>query len=39
MTVAINDSLFGRRGKTWAAAWFHDGSALGPRKTGRSNKR
>ena len=23
--------------KVWAAAWFHDGSAQGPRKTGRGN--
>jgi hypothetical protein len=36
--VAIDDTLFRRRGKkVWAAAWFHDGSAQGPRKTGRGN--
>ena len=33
----IDDTLFRRRGKTWAASWFHDGSAPGPRKTGRGN--
>jgi hypothetical protein len=33
--VAIDDTLFKRRGKkVWAAGWFHDGSAPGPRKTG-----
>src|SRR5713226_8903620 len=38
VTVAIDDTLFRRRGKkVWAAAWFHDGSAQGPRKTGRGN--
>jgi DDE superfamily endonuclease len=38
--VAIDDPLFRRRGKkVWAAAWFHDGSAQGPRKTGRGNNR
>lgn len=32
--VAIDDTLFRRRGKkVWAVAWFHDGSAQGPRKT------
>jgi DDE superfamily endonuclease len=35
--VAIDDTLFRRRGKTWAASWFHDGSALGPAKTGYGN--
>ncbi len=38
VTVAIDDTLFRRRGKkVWAASWFHDGSAPGPRKTGRGN--
>jgi hypothetical protein len=36
--IAIDDTLFKRRGKkVWAASWFHDGSAPGPRKTGRGN--
>jgi DDE superfamily endonuclease len=35
VTVAIDDTLFKRRGKkVWAASWFHDGSAPGPAKTG-----
>jgi hypothetical protein len=36
VTVAIDDTLFWRRGKTevWAASWFHNGSAPGPAKTG-----
>lgn len=30
VTVAIDDTLFKRRGKkVWAASWFHDGSAIG----------
>jgi DDE superfamily endonuclease len=30
VTVAIDDTLFKRRGKkVWAAGWFHDGSARG----------
>jgi hypothetical protein len=33
--IAIDDTLFRRRGKTWAASWFHDGSAQGKQKTGR----
>ncbi len=38
VTVAIDDTLFKRRGKkVWAAAWFHDGSAPGPAKTGYGN--
>jgi hypothetical protein len=38
VTVAIDDTLFKRRGKkVWAASWFHDGSAPGPAKTGRGN--
>src|SRR6516165_10406890 len=36
--VLIDDTLFRRRGKKiWAASWFHDGSALGPAKTGYGN--
>src|SRR6266487_4527734 len=36
--VLIDDTLFRRRGKkVWAAAWFHDGSAAGPAKTGYGN--
>lgn len=35
VTVAIDDTLFKRRGKkVWAASWFHDDSAPGPVKTG-----
>jgi hypothetical protein len=31
VTIAIDDTLFRRRGKkVWAASWFHDGSAPGP---------
>ena len=38
VTVAIDDTLFRRRGKkVWAASWFHDGSAPGPTKTGYGN--
>jgi hypothetical protein len=38
VTVAIDDTLFRRSGKNvWAASWFHDGSAKGPRKTGYGN--
>jgi len=38
VTVAIDDTLFRRRGKkVWAASWFHDGSAQGKQKTGRGN--
>jgi hypothetical protein len=38
VTVAIDDTLFKRRGKkVWAASWFHDGSAPGPVKTGYGN--
>ena len=38
VTVAIDDTLFRRRGKKiWAASWFHDGSAPGPAKTGYGN--
>jgi len=36
--VAVDDTLFRRRGKkVWAAWWFHDGSAQGPAKTGYGN--
>ncbi len=38
VTVAIDDTLFRRRGKkVWAASWFHDGSAAGKDKTGYGN--
>ena len=37
VTVAIDDTLFKRRGKVWAASWFHDGSAPGPAKTAHGN--
>ena len=38
VTVAIDDTLFRRRGKkVRAASWFHDGSAPGPAKTGYGN--
>jgi DDE superfamily endonuclease len=38
VTIAIDDTLFKRRGKkVWAASWFHDGSAPGPAKTGYGN--
>jgi hypothetical protein len=40
VTVAIDDTLFRRRGKkVWAASWFHDGSAAGKDKTGYGNNR
>lgn len=36
--VAIDDTLFKRRGKkVWAASWFHDGSATGPRPVAFGN--
>jgi hypothetical protein len=36
--VAIDDTLFKRRGKkVWAASWFHDGSATGPKQVGYGN--
>jgi len=35
--VLIDDTLFRRRGKVWAASWFHDGSAQGPAKAGYGN--
>ena len=35
VTVAIDDTLFRRRGKkVWAASWFHDGSAAGRPRPG-----
>jgi DDE superfamily endonuclease len=38
VTVAIDDTLFRRRGKkVWAVSWFHDGSVPGPAKTGYGN--
>jgi DDE superfamily endonuclease len=38
VTVAIDDTLFRRRGKkVWAASSFHDGSAPGLAKTGYGN--
>jgi hypothetical protein len=38
VTVAIDDTLFKRRGRTvWAASWFHDGSAPGPQQAGYGN--
>jgi hypothetical protein len=37
VTVAIDDTLFRRGKKVWAACWFHDGSAPGPAKTGYGN--
>lgn len=38
ITVAVDDTLFGRRGpKVHAASWFHDGSAQGGKKVGYGN--
>ena len=37
VTMAIDDTLFRRCGKTWAASWFHDGSAPGCAKTEYGN--
>jgi|SRR6266550_1253171 hypothetical protein len=38
LQVAVDDTLFKRRGKKiYGAAWQHDGSATGPRKTGFGN--
>lgn len=38
VTVAVDDTLFRRYGrKVWAASWFHDGSAQGPKKVGFGN--
>jgi SRSO17 transposase len=36
LTVAVDDTLFKRRGKkVFGAAWQHDGAAIGPRGVGR----
>ena len=36
LTVAVDDTLFKRRGKKiFGAAWQHDGAAIGPRGVGR----
>ncbi|MGH3814699.1 MAG: transposase, partial [Pseudonocardiaceae bacterium] len=36
--VVIDDTLFKRSGRrVWAASWFHDGSATGPKKVGFGN--
>lgn len=36
--VVIDDTLFTRTGKkVWAAGWFHDGSAKGPKQVGYGN--
>ncbi len=36
--VVIDDTLFTRTGKkVWAAGWFHDGSAKGPKQVGFGN--
>jgi hypothetical protein len=38
VTVVIDDTLFKRTGKkVWAAGWFHDGSAKGPKPVGFGN--
>nr|WP_241831512.1 transposase [Parafrankia soli] len=38
VTVAVDDTLFHRRGKkVWAAGWFHDSSALDARQVGYGN--
>jgi hypothetical protein len=38
VTVVIDDTLFKRTGrKVWAAGWFHDGSAAGPKQVGFGN--
>ncbi|WP_242606845.1 IS701 family transposase [Protofrankia symbiont of Coriaria ruscifolia] len=38
VTVAVDDTLFHRRGKkVWAAGWFHDGSAPDARQIGHGN--
>lgn len=38
LQVAVDDTLFHRRGKkVYGAAWQHDGSATGPKKTGFGN--
>jgi hypothetical protein len=36
--VVVDDTLFKRAGKkVWAAGWFHDGSAKGPKQVGYGN--
>jgi hypothetical protein len=36
LTVAVDDTLFKRRGKeVFGAAWQHDGAAQGPKPVGR----
>jgi len=38
VSVVIDDTLFRRAGKkVWAAGWFHDGSAKGPKQVGYGN--
>jgi hypothetical protein len=38
VSVVIDDTLFTRTGKkVWAAGWFHDGSAKGPKQVGYGN--
>src|ERR1700676_3534603 len=38
VTIVVDDTLFKRSGRSvWAASWFHDGSAKGPRQTGFGN--
>jgi hypothetical protein len=38
VTLVIDDTLFKRVGrKVWAAGWFHDGSAKGPKAVGFGN--
>jgi hypothetical protein len=38
VSVVIDDTLFKRTGKkVWAAGWFHDGSAKGPKQVGYGN--
>jgi hypothetical protein len=38
VTVVVDDTLFTRTGrKVWAAGWFHDGSAKGPKAVGYGN--
>jgi DDE superfamily endonuclease len=38
VSVVVDDTLFARTGKkVWAAGWFHDGSAKGPKAVGFGN--
>src|SRR5947207_4456864 len=38
VTVVVDDTLFKRTGRrVWAAGWFHDGSAKGPKPVGFGN--